>query len=258
MAFPNILQLQYGDEKVTGLTKIYPLGQRAETPDGKAYRYARASATAIVAGKLYQGKAGEANTAQINDLAPAGTVSAGDRTLDVTIAGTALGSDVFNDGTLFVASSVGTGIGHTYKVKSASSAAAGSTSTVTLEGNEQITVALESGTTTVGLRKNKYDEVLLSTANTVRVNALAGVSAASAAASAYVWLQTRGEAAVFTDNTTLIIGLPCTASTTVAGAVGGNSAATTLNSNAIGYTKVGQVVSVAGSAEYSLIDLSIE
>lgn len=257
MSFPNLIYGEYGDEKVSGATKLHKLGTKMELPDGRIFRYARASATAIVTGKLYQGKAGEANTAQINDIAPADT-DVGAREVVVTIAGTALVANVFDDGYLVVASSIGTGIGHAYKIAENNSCGAGGTTTLTLAGNDEVKVALESGTTTVGLRKNEYDEVLLTTADTVRVNVLAGVSAAAAAASAYCWIQRRGPAAVLTDNTTLIIGTPCTASTTVVGAVGGNSAATTNVADGLGDTAIGMVMSVSDQNEYSLIDLTLE
>jgi len=274
MAFPSTIYGEYGDEKVSTTAggdannagKFHALGQKMELPDGRVFRYARASATAIVAGKLYHGKAGEANTAQIMSLAVAGTNAVGDTDIVVTIpAGTALGANVFDDGYLFTASSIGTGIGHVYRIESASSCAAGSTTTVKLKGNETVHVA-PNASTTVGLRKNPYDELLLNTANTVGTNTLAGVSAASAAASAYCWIQRRGPAAVYTAAEVPVIGQPVIAATTLAGAVAGLSAIIPANTGTVGAATlpgkslqtVGMCMSVAGSTEYSLIDLMLE
>ncbi len=265
MSFPSTIYGEYGDEKVSGLTKVHALGQKMELPDGRIFRYARASATAVVAGQLYHGKAGEANTAQIISLAVAGTNAVGDRDVVVTMAGSALAANVFDDGYLFTASSIGTGIGHTYKIQSASSCAAGSTTTVTLEGNDELKVALNSSTT-VGLRKNQYDELLVNTADTVGTNTLAGVSAASAAASAYCWVQRRGPATVYTAAEVPIVGQPVIAATTLAGAVAGLSVILPANTGTTGAATlpgkslqvVGECMSVAASTEYSLIDLMLE
>ncbi len=263
MSFPNVIYGEYGDEKVSGLTKLHELGMKMELPDGRSFRYARAGGTAVVTGKLYQGKGEEANTSLSSaTIALAATVAVGARSVVLTIAGTALVADVFADGYLTIASSVGTGVGHAYKIASNNSCAIGGTTTLTLAGNDEIKVALEGGTTKVGIRKSPFDEVLLTTADTVSVNTFAGVSAASAAASAYCWMQRRGPAAVFVDATTIVVGQPVTASTTVAGAVA-NVAATTVGDtrksrHIIGTNVSGGTSHVAASAEYALIDLEIE
>ena len=258
MAFPHTIYGDYGDEKVTSTSKIggLPLGAKMELPDGRVYRHARVGTTALVAGKLYQGKAGEANTIFVKNTALAATAAVDATSVSITVAGTALGADVYNDGYLMSASSIGTGIGYLYKVKSAATTASGSTSVVTLASNDKVKVAMEGGTTTVGMRKNEFDSVLLATADTVGVNTLAGVSCSTAAASAYVWLQRKGPTAGFTDNTTLVVGTPVTASTTVAGAFGVKPAASGLSGK--GYMEIGLCMSVAASAEFSMIDLMLE
>ena len=263
MAFPSVVYGSFGDEKVTSTSKIggLPLGQVMELPDGRLFRHSRVGTTSLVAGKLYQGKAGEANTIFIKNVALAATAAVAATSVSITVAGTALGANVYDDGYLITASSIGTGIGYLYKVKSAATTAAGSTSVVSLAENEKIAVALEGGTTTVGLRKNEYDSVLLTTADTVGVNTPAGVSCATAAASAYVWLQRRGVASVFTDNSTLIVGTPVIASSSVAGAVA-TFATAAADTTGVRYARnmrlVGEVMSVAASAEFSVINLTLE
>ncbi|MAH50462.1 hypothetical protein CMI37_31865 [Candidatus Pacearchaeota archaeon] len=262
-SFPNKIYGDYGDEKVVGSTKLHELGHAMELPDGRTFRYARAGGTALVPGKLYQGKGEEANTSLAKAaVVPSSSVAINSRKPVVTIAGTALAADVFADGYLTVSSSVGTGVGHTYKIASNNSCAAGSTTTLTLAGNDKLAVALEAGTTRVALRKSPYDEVILTTANTVFTNAIAGVAAASAAASDYVWLQRTGECAVFVDATTLVIGQPVKASTTVAGAVGpiSNTASTDVGKSkyTIGQYIGGGTSGVSASAEYALTNLKLE
>ena len=92
------------------------------------------------------------------------------------------------------------------------------------------------------------------------MNALAGVPACTAAASTYVWLQKKGPAACFLDNTTVIVGMGVTASTTVAGAFAtivltpADTAGVGINKNNV---PLGQVMSVSASAEYALVNLNI-
>ena len=262
MSFPTVVYGSYGDEKVTSTTKIggLPLGTEMRLLDGREYSHSRVGASALVAGKLYQGKAGEANTIYIKNVGLAATAAVAATSISITSAGTALGANVYDDGYLFAASSIGTGIGYLYKVKSAATTAAGSTSVVTLEPGDDVVVAMEGGTTKVGMRKNEYDSVLLTTADTIGVNTLAGVACATAAASAYCWLQRRGPAAVFGDNSTLIVGTPVIASSTVAGAVG-TFATGAADTAGVRYARnmqlVGIVMSVAASAEFSLINLKL-
>ena len=262
-AFVQVVYGDYGDEKVTSTSKIggLPVGARMALPDGRLFAHSRVGTTALVAGKLYGGKAGEANTIFIKNVSLAATGAIGATTLSLTMAGTALGANVYDGGYLITASSIGTGIGYLYKVKTAATAASTENSTVQLEPNDKLKVAVGGGTTTVGMRKNEYDSVLLTTADTVGVNTLAGVACATAAASAYVWLQRRGPAAVFGDNSTLIVGTPVIASSSVAGAVA-TFATASADTAGVRYARnmklVGVVMSVAASAEFSMIDLQLE
>ncbi len=262
MSFPNVVYGDPGDEKVVGTVRLHKLGHKMEFEDGSSFRYARVGGTALVPGKLYQGKGEEANTSLASaTIAPAGTNAAGARKVTLTIAGTDLLADVFKDGILTVSSSIGTDIGQTYRVATNNSCASGATCTITFAGNDEL-VATWNASTKVGLRKSQYDEVILTTASTVFTNGICGVSAASAAASSYVWLQRSGQAAVFTDATTLVIGQPVISSTSVAGAVGSvaNTADTVVGKSKwqIGQVSGGGTSSIAASAEYGLITLMIE
>lgn len=257
MSFPSIIYGEYGDEKITGSTKLHALGTKMELADGRIFRYARATTAAVVVGKLYTAASSEANTANLNEIVPSGTNAAGARSVNLTIAGTILAADVYDDGYLHIASSVGTGVGHVYKVQSASSCGIGGTSTVTLAGNDELKVALESGTTTVGLRKNEYDAIVILAAATVGINTLVGVPAASIAASSYGWVQRRGPCSVFVSTAAPLIGEGCTASTAVIGAVEKQLGTTGVEKSRM-YKPIGYVMTEAASTEYALIDLQLE
>ena len=255
----------FGDEKVTSTAKIgsLPLGARMMLPDGRIFAHAKAGATALDPGKLYQAKAGEANTIFISTLALA-NADVGAKEIVITVSGTALSDNVYSDG--YITLHTGTGIGHTYKVKSHGIADA-STCTVSLESTDFLVTAIAGGTTTAGMRKNEFDEVLLTTANTVSTNSLAGIPACEVAASSYCWVQRRGPVLCLEDNSTCIVGFPVTASTVTAGAVGlyswrrnmqeeASTAGFTINVKEL--VKVGECMSVGGSGGYALINLMLE
>ena len=264
-SLPNKLFGDYGDEKVAQSTKIgsLPLGIRMVLPDGREYVHAKAGASALVAGCLYEGAAGEANTTFIKSLAVSAASAAATSVVVTKAAGTTLVADVYADGYIFF--SAGSSSGSVYKVKShtgVASTAAG-TVTVSFTENDKLAEGLAAGTTTAGMRKNLYDSVVITTNDTVSVNALAGVPPRDVTEAYYCWLQKKGYAACLTDNTTLIVGVPVTASSTVAGAIGVENitlAGTAWAATALvhkGIHSIGYCVSVAASAEYSLIDLDL-
>jgi hypothetical protein len=224
MGFPAVHWGSFGEEKTASSTKIngFPLGIKMVMPDGREFVHARAGGTALVAGKLYQAATSVislADTMYAKSLV-CSTTAVGATTVTITTGGTtAVTLNAFADGFLATAGTVGTGIGLNYKIKSNNSAASGSTScAITLYETDAIKVALEGGTTKVGVIENKYNGVELSVASTVGAPNL-GVAACSAAASSYVWLQTKGEASVFVGGTVLLQRSPCVCSTAVAGAV---------------------------------------
>lgn len=264
MAYPSIHYGNFGDEKITSTAKIngMPLGIRMVLPDGREFVHARAGGTALEVGKLYQAATATialTDTAYAKSLVPTSTIAVNATTIIFTNgATTAVTKDMFADGYLTTASTIGTGIGYVYKVKANNSAAAGATTTVTLYETDPVLVALAAGTTTLGISENKNAAIILSAANTIGAP-LIGVPCNSAAASSYAWLQTKGPAAVFTGATVLLQRSPCTASTAAAGAVGPIAVAATsaLLSTKESFQVVGIGLMGAGTAGYSLIDLSI-
>lgn len=266
MSYPNVIFGTFGDEKVTSTSKIggLPLGTEMLLPDGRKFRHAMAGATAIVPGKLYEGPAIQAQAAISDATLAVNSAAVGATSINITKgAGTAMSANTFAGGYIWTASSVGTGIGYLYKVKShlASAGTAAATIAVLLEENETVKVALAGGTTTAGLGKSPYDGVVLTTADTVNINTPAGVSCSSAAASAFVWLQNKGPAAVMSD-ATLLIGAAVVASSAAAGAVAPfiapmastGAAGTTTD----GWFILGHCMAVAAaSLKYALIDLNI-
>ena len=75
----------YGDEKVTGTTKLHPFGTRMVLPDSRVFYYGQTDG-AQTAGAICQSAVGVANHDM--DLAT-NTASVGDKSVTVTVGGTA-------------------------------------------------------------------------------------------------------------------------------------------------------------------------
>lgn len=263
MAFPAVHWGSFGDEKVTSTAKIngFPLGIKMAFPDGREFVHARLGGTAAVAGKLYGAATGAYTVADTlyYALVPTSTIAAGVTSLIVTVGGTAsaVTKDYFAEGHLAVASSAGTGIGYNYKIKTNNSAAAGATCTIGLYETDPIQVALAGGTTKVSITENRYAACELTPASTVGVP-INGVACNSAAASSYVWLQTKGVASVFT-GTALVERQPCRASGTTAGAVTiiAVAATTQLASTKESFDMVGIGLAPSVILGFSQVDLTL-
>lgn len=264
MAFPSVVYGSPGDEKVAQSTKIagLPLGTRMII-EGSVYAHAQASATALVAGRLYAKDtwASIAGSAMVTyqdgsmAVAAAGAVGATQVTVTAAASG-AVTKDVMEDGYLFVGSTITANQG-LYRIKSNAAAAAGSSCVIKLADNEAIKVALAAGTTTVGVQLNEFKSLTLSTANTTYTGPMAGVAVVPVAADYYCWIQRRGPVSVLVDNT-LVLGEACVASTVAAGAVGPYIIQATGTTKIKQSDKIGEVMNVAASAQMGLIYLKLE
>jgi len=201
----------YGDEKVTGTTKLYDVGTRMQLPDGNVFRYAFANG-ALAAGQMVQESAAIANHDM--DLAVA-TTAIGATTVTVTPGATAVTADQYAGGSLYVNDGANLGEGQVYRVKSHPAADASTAFVVTL--SEGLTQAFTNGTTLVGLKANSYfDCIPVPATPTARV---LGAPRADIADNAYGWIQTWGEASLLVDTCVPVVGEDIYASTTQSGAI---------------------------------------
>ena len=264
MSFPSTVYASYGDEKTVSPTKIggLPLGQRMELPDGRVFRHSQASATALVAGKLYQGVAQNADTIYVDSTVPAATAAIGATLVQVVTGGTtAIGDNEFEDGYLLTASSAGGGVGEVYKIRTNPAAASASTTcNITLYQQDTLKTAIRAGTTTLGLVKNEYKQVTVATADTVRVAAPVGIPTTAVAASNYCWIQRRGPAPMFTAATIGLVGVPVTSGTAVTGAMGSwKAAASAAAASWPEEDKIGYCMVPAGTAaNFGMVYLTLE
>ena len=199
-----------------GLTQLYPLGTKLIDGE-RTYRYSRANAVAIAAGKLLQSAV---STTTHQGLAPA-AAPIGATSVTLTLGSTnATKKDEYKDGYLMV--SAGTSIGSVYKISGNAAANAGGTCAVTIY--EPLLVALVNANSKMDLTPNPYgsldtdsDGGVLITPTTLTSGCI-GYSHVAVAAKSFFWAQTAGPASILTSGT-VVIGNVVVASTATAGAV---------------------------------------
>ena len=225
------------------LTKRFPLGTRMVFDDGREFRYARAGATALVAGNLYQSPVPGAN---FDTLAVAVAAALGDTSVEITNGATTIAASDFDEAYM-VTENTG-GVGRAYKISSHDVESAGSAQfTVNLASPDGIREALTTSSK-VTLIKNPYDDVIIHDSPPTAI--VVGVAVEDTPIAYYGWLQTKGVAAVLIEGT-VVIGKRVQPSATTDGAVmpstsGGDDELT-----------VGKCIEVAPTTDYGAIDLDI-
>ena len=180
----------YGDEKVTGTTQLHPYGTRMVLPDGRVFYYGQTDG-AITAGKICQSAVGIANHDM--DLAT-NTASAGDKSVTVTVGGTAVTADQYANGYLYI--NDGTGEGHNYKIRQHDAIDSSGSGAINLYDGDAIAVGFAAATI-AGLAKNPYKDFIVYP--TTSTGHAVGVTATDFDDDDYGWLQTWGPAAVLCD-----------------------------------------------------------
>lgn len=221
-------------------TRLHRLGRLfVDQESGKAYRYGRAGAVNLAAGKLTVGKAHVANHVNIAVVSGAqfGTV------VVATVGATAATADQYAGGTLTVNDSTGAGV--TLRVKGNS--AATSSGTITIYLAEALPLALTTSSK-VSLNVNLYDGVIVSPSAVAHVPA--GVPNIAVTAAYYAWFQTKGRCSVLSDG---IIGKGSGAiiSDAVDGAIEVEVAGTVT-------ARVAKAVEATVDAKYYAVDLCID
>lgn len=199
----------------TWSTKTWPVGTRMHVPDGRVFRLAQATATAIAVGRAVQ-----ANQPDMRVRNKGVAVRTDPNPSVVTLTGVNTPSDQsavqandYAEGLLYVIS--GGGAGYVYRIES-NTKADSLTNTLKVIIEAGSVTGLAQTTTRITLLKNRFRDVALSDAPPSA--AVIGVSSVAVAASAYFWLQTHGAAAVLQEGE-LAVNLPVAASKTTSGAV---------------------------------------
>jgi len=224
----------------TSAVSLHNLGDKAFSTDGRAFRYVKAGASALVPGNAIQSPAVVPN--HVN-LTPTAAAAVGDTSITVTLGATAATLNQYEGGYLVV--EIGTtGAGQTLKIKS--NPAANSSATMRVELEDAFAVAT-SGTVTVSLIANRYNGVIQSPATTL-TGTIVGVAVAAIPAGSFGWVATRGVTAMLCTGTPIVgsaVGVP----TTTAGAAVADSAI---------LTHVGVVAKAGITAQNTPVDLKLD
>ena len=202
MAFPAILELEYGMEKLVTTQKSRALGTVARTPDGRIFKWARAGATALAQGVVVQMKAAS-NGQQLLNLTPA--TSIGDWNATAGAPGIQVGSATigvfwtsahssgeFTDGYMMVETSPGMG---TYRVVSDPTVTTtGGASTGRLHPDDTIAQEVLTTVTKLAFIANPYSSVVVTP--TTMTGIVLGVNPVEVPVNNYFWLQSSGVARV--------------------------------------------------------------
>lgn len=210
--------------------QLHALGERVNTNDGRAFRYALAGGTTLVSGTLLQAKA--ETTANQNLTAVAAAI--GDTSLVSTSTITCSANQYANGFAIITTSA---GIGKIYKI---SGHAAFSAAAPTFTLSDPIEVALTTGSR-IDLVENPYGSVIINP--TTATSTPVGVAVAPIVTLQYGWIQTAGIAPCLADGT-VTVGTDLVASNATAGAVEaltGVQAVVALAVTGIATTEVGAV-----------------
>jgi hypothetical protein len=175
------------------------VGQKMDAA-GKAFRFALAGASALVAGNLLQ-EAAENTTYENMVIGTAGAV--GDTYLQITNGTATITSQQFEGGTVGVYTAGTVAVGDEYVITSV-------TGTLTTGGalkvwlDRPLRYAVTTGAT-VNMKPNPWAGVIQAPATT-QTGMAVGVAIYAIPANAYGWIQTHGECTVLSDGSTFAVG----------------------------------------------------
>ncbi|MCK5642791.1 MAG: hypothetical protein KAJ19_18425 [Gammaproteobacteria bacterium] len=200
MAFPSVVYLSYGQEKVETSEQKQKLGTKGVLPDGRVFYYAKNSSTAITtAGQIVDGIAAVA--AHDMDLAAA-AASAGatsftsGTSLTVTKNQYADGYVLFNDGPAQ---------GEVYRIKSNTAVSSATGLEVTIDEPDGLRTALTTSSL-FGLVYPPYKDVKIIDGDGTMTTGPLGVNPIPVTASYYFWLQTAGVSSVLSGAAVAVVG----------------------------------------------------
>jgi hypothetical protein len=229
------------EDLVSSATSVHKLGTRAESDDGRVFRYVKAG-EALVAGNLIQ------SSAIVPDhLATTATAtSVGARSLTFTPGATAGAANLYADGYLGVSDS--NGAGYTYGVDSHAAITASVAFTLYLK--DAVQIALTTGSK-LGLIANPYKNVIKMPATTA-TGSLVGAATYIIASGEYGWVQTWGLCNV------LVAGTPALGAIVMApGAVAGAVEIIVAAANLIVAQPIGNMAQVGVNTKFNWVYLRI-
>lgn len=191
-------------------TKNEELGCLRVLRDGRKFRYAKAGASALAAGKL---AVATAVGADVMNEACTAIHAIGDTTFSETITSATYAENYFAGG--FLQINDGTGEGHQYKIESSSAVTAGTSIVLTLSESIRVATAGTSATE-FSIIHSPWQKAVESTTLGLPL----GITPIVVTAAYYYWAQTGGQACALSGNSDAV-GKPLFQSTSTAGALSG-------------------------------------
>ena len=215
-------------------------GAKASTADGRTYRYCKAGATALVAGKVFDGPANVANHKNVT----CAVTAIGATSITVTLGATAATANQYADGVIVINDV--TGQGFTYGIQSHPAADASATLALKLHGDESVQVALDTDSQ-ASLVANRYNGVIIHASTETGIPV--GVAVKNITAASFGWIQSGGPVSCLSDATVGTIGSSVAASATTDGSC-------TIGNGIL--APIGYADQLMVSTEYNPITLTID
>ncbi len=221
-------------------TQLHGVGELMHTNDGRAFRYAKVGATALVPGQMYQAPAEDTTNFQnLTATIPVVGATAVVTTSTVTLTANQLA------GGFLVFESATTNMGQIFRIQGHAAATA---DVVTINLDDPI-VYLATGTLQIDMHPNPYNGVIV--APTTETSSPVGAALYKVTAAYFGWLQTHGVAPVFAQGTVTVGDNLVLAGTTDAGTVVAQGA------NSI-TAPVGTAITGIADGDYGLAFLTID
>jgi len=171
----------------------HKLGELFIDPFGRKFRYVQNGAVALTTGHLLQEAAEDTN---YRSMAVQAAVDIGDLIIPVTLGGTAVTANQFENGDLVVESS--TGIGQVFKIVG-HDVQTSTTGTCNFTVDRPVKIALTTSSQ-VSVRKSSYDGVV--SFPTTPTGAPVGIALIAMTIAYYGWVQSGGDGVALFDNQT--------------------------------------------------------
>ena len=187
----NVMGEDLYNETSYAMTKV---GSRAMDSFGNVYRYIYNGGVALVTGNLLQEPAEDT---QFNNMTVATAAAIGATAIPVTNGTTTVTANMFDGGQLFV--SYGTGIGQNFRILSHTTGTSGAA--LTFYVDRPVKIATVAASSTITVRKNKFNGVIQSPATTA-TGGVVGVALYANTLNYYGWIQSGGDTACLADTGT--------------------------------------------------------
>ncbi len=252
MGFPNIVQGSYATPYETGSSRLYPLGQKLECPNGRIYRYTEMGPdTAGEIAKLYQSEV----NANWDTLLVESDIAVGDTSATFTNGATAILLNELANG--YVCAEETGDKGEVHRIRANAVTAASTTGTVYLYPDDSFQVAiLQASNNFLTPTKSPFKDIII-TPGSNPTGMVVGIPQVVIAVDNFGWVQTHGVASCLADDTnvTILIAKQVRPSEGIAGAMAAldYSEANDANTGILGWA-----IEVAPDADFGHLFLALE